>query len=99
MRRRSDRGATLESLFEEVASKQKRSSTPKALLDRGATVVARTVERILNTPIKSDGTKIVTASAFSETLLRDLFEHRICGIHIPNYCAEAQAIRIREWIL
>jgi hypothetical protein len=50
-------------------------------------------------PLKSDGTEIVTADGFTKSLLRDLFERRICALHIPNFCPPEVAANLNAWIM
>lgn len=99
-KRTSRAEVTPESLWAEV--ERKSSAAPSRLngllfSDRFGAAMS-VVEKALGAPLRSDGTGIVTAPALTKDLLTDLFERRICALHIPKFCSAEVAASLNTWI-
>lgn len=95
------REVTPESLWAEVAQQNASSASPvlRLLFSDGFGVAMSAVENAIGAPLKSDGTQIVTTDTLTKDLLSDLFEHRICALHVPGFCSKDVADKLSAWIL
>ncbi len=81
---------------------------PKSSLPLIARILRnKTIQRMLyplevktrNSPLVSDGAPIIVTDKITSEMLKDFFENRIAGIHVPGYCSKEIAEHTSENIL
>jgi hypothetical protein len=87
-------GRLYESLQAKGVRTKTRKSSPKERPARSA-AYDRQAQTLL---VKSDGTTIRSTDALSRPDLEDLFENRICAMHIPRYYPARYCDYLRTWM-